>query len=66
MIAKIMQAQCISCGQCAEICPSDAISVDLNNLGRIGYKNFIVDKKKCTGCGACFDCPMNAIRTELE
>jgi pyruvate formate lyase activating enzyme len=39
---------CISCGKCLEICPSDAINRDESN-----GKGLIIDRDRCTLCGQC-------------
>jgi pyruvate formate lyase activating enzyme len=39
---------CIGCGKCLEICPSDAISQDASN-----GKGLIIDRDRCTLCGQC-------------
>ena len=39
--AKILSNKCKKCSKCAKKCPQGAIS------------NFIVDEKKCIGCGIC-------------
>lgn len=45
---------CIGLGDCAEICPFDAISIE-NGLA-------VVDKEKCTGCSKCVNtCPKSII-----
>ncbi|MDR1009249.1 MAG: 4Fe-4S binding protein [Rickettsiales bacterium] len=54
MAYKINKDICISCGQCATICPVAAAAfVDGE------YK---IDPAKCTSCGACAEnCPVEAI-----
>jgi ferredoxin len=45
--------KCTACGACADVCPSDAITV-----GDIA----VIDYDKCVECGACVDeCPTNAM-----
>lgn len=46
---------CDSCGNCIKFCPTNAISMNLDNsLG--------IDKKLCIGCGSCSNlCPLDAI-----
>jgi len=53
MVAVVDADQCVGCGLCTDVCPTDAISV--NGKAEI-------DHKKCTGCGACVDeCSQDAI-----
>lgn len=50
-------SDCVSCGTCAEECPSDAISE--------GTDTYVIDQEKCTECGTCKDvCPTEAIIEE--
>lgn len=41
---------CTGCGLCKNICPSDAISIKLDNEGFLKYE---IDESKCTNCGKC-------------
>ena len=44
---------CVACGNCAEACPQDAITVD---------DIAVIDPSKCVDCGVCVDeCPSGAI-----
>ena len=53
--AKISAENCIKCGQCAEICPQNAI------------KDFSVIKENCVGCGRCLTvCPKNCIEKVFD
>jgi ferredoxin len=53
MPAKVNADECTACGQCADVCPVDAIKVD---------DVAVVDAETCTDCGACIDeCPVDAI-----
>lgn len=46
---------CVGYGDCADICPYDAITLDKKGLP-------IVNHSLCTGCGLCVDiCPRNVI-----
>lgn len=45
---------CIKCGTCTKVCPSNAIKIIENELH--------IDLKKCIFCGNCaYYCPRNAI-----
>jgi Fe-S-cluster-containing hydrogenase component 2 len=47
--------ECIACGECAEICPVDALKLE-NDVT-------VVDEEWCIGCGVCTTvCPTAAIR----
>ena len=50
---------CMSCGQCAEVCRNEAIQMKKGQ----GYKQYTIDKDKCFNCGRCLDadCPAGAI-----
>lgn len=53
-IPRIDDSECSACGECAERCPVDAITVDASA---------IVDIDKCLGCGVCFPtCPTESIK----
>ena len=54
MAAKIDLEKCTGCGNCAEICPVEAIVVE-NDKAK-------VDADVCVDCGTCVDeCPVEAI-----
>jgi ferredoxin len=57
-VANISAELCTSCGECADICPMDALS-----QGQDGV--YIVNGERCIGCGLCASvCPVSAIALE--
>ena len=56
---------CIGCGMCTKVCPTDAISYERDEQGKIySYK---IDLKKCMFCGNCeYYCPKGAIKMSKE
>lgn len=56
------------CQTCAEVCPSEAITVP-SKTDRKGWEkipNVVVDEEKCVFCGACDNgCPTGAIKLEI-
>ncbi len=55
MAHKISEG-CVSCGQCVEKCPVEAISKGTP---------YVIDPEKCIDCGACVSaCPVEAISPE--
>lgn len=56
------------CQTCAEVCPSEAITVP-SKTDRKGWEkipNVVVDDEKCVFCGACDNgCPTGAIKLEI-
>lgn len=53
-MAFVILADCISCGACADGCPSNAISQ--------GDSQYEIDQDLCIECGACVDtCPTGSI-----
>ena len=47
---------CLGLGDCLQVCPQDAISIDKES----GIA--VIDREKCTGCGLCVtECPQNLI-----
>lgn len=46
--------ECISCGACADACPTEAIAE--------GASHYEIDPDTCIDCGTCADtCPVSAI-----
>jgi len=53
MIASVYAPRCDGCGDCAEACPTDAITI---------LALAEIDAFACTGCGRCVPaCPRQAI-----
>lgn len=53
-MAYVINDECISCGACAEDCPTNAISE--------GANHYEIDADACISCGACADtCPTGSI-----
>lgn len=57
MAAKVDVETCTGCGNCVEVCPVDAITIE-DGIA-------VVDEETCTDCGACAnECPVEAIEME--
>ncbi len=55
--SEVIAEQCKSCGKCAEVCPYNAISVDVKRKTPA-----VVNTAACAGCGTCAaECPFGAI-----
>ncbi len=53
-MAYVISDDCVSCGTCAEECPSEAISQ--------GDEHYVIDPDICVDCGTCAEaCPTEAI-----
>ena len=56
-VARVTE-ECTGCGDCAEICPFDAIEVG---------ETAVVDEVKCMGCGVCEGaCEYDSIELVLD
>ena len=52
---KIDYSMCVSCGECARVCPPKAISMDTGKP--------VIDKTKCIKCFCCQElCPKKAVK----
>ncbi len=55
------QSKCSGCGQCAEICAAQAITVDAK--AKAPTPRIVIDDKRCISCFCCQEiCPEGAIR----
>jgi len=55
--SEVISERCKSCGRCAEVCPYNAITVDVKK--KIPA---VVNTAACSGCGTCAaECPFDAI-----
>ena len=55
--SEVIPEKCKSCGKCAEVCPYNAITVDVKK--KIPA---VVNTASCSGCGTCAaECPFDAI-----
>ncbi|HUV81865.1 MAG: 4Fe-4S dicluster domain-containing protein [ANME-2 cluster archaeon] len=55
MAAKVDKDECTGCGTCVEECPTEAISLNDDDIA-------VVNADDCTECGLCVDsCPTSAI-----
>lgn len=60
----IKKFDCTGCALCASICPTKAISIELDDEGFLNYK---IDEKKCINCGRCIlKCPQICEKPVVE
>jgi len=54
MVVKINADDCVGCGACIDVCPSEALKLKEDIA--------VCDADKCVDCGACIDeCPQEAM-----
>lgn len=65
-IAQVDQAECTGCGQCASVCPVDAIGLESpDHSSEKDVQLALVNEKMCLGCGVCVrNCPTGALGLE--
>ncbi len=52
------ETKCIECGTCIDVCPEDAIEMDVS---------ISIDRERCTNCGLCAErCPSGALQNTLR
>ena len=57
--AEVIPELCKSCGKCADVCPYNAITVDVKSK-----RPATITTAACSGCGTCAaECPFGAITT---
>ena len=55
--SEVIVEKCKSCGKCAEVCPYNAVTVDVKKKTPA-----VVNTAACAGCGTCAaECPFDAI-----
>jgi len=55
-IPYLIKSKCAQCGQCAQICPAEAINFEIDTFPEFS-------RKKCISCLCCMElCPENAIK----
>ena len=54
-MAYVISDDCISCGACADQCPTSCIEM--------GDDHYVINADECASCGACADaCPVHCIK----
>lgn len=55
-VAHYNPGLCIACGECVEICPMEALTMD-------DSRSIMFEQKRCIGCGLCVSaCPSEAVK----
>jgi len=65
---KVKKKKCIGCGECADNCPAEAITLAAEKVilgeekATPGKKKATIDQDRCIGCGECIiRCPTGAV-----
>ena len=65
-----MGHDCVACGTCERVCPSNVISVQgvkMHGFDRKELTHYVIDYARCSLCGLCVDsCPQNALKFSME
>ncbi len=55
------ESSCVHCGMCTALCPTKALSIDLQT------RYVVFDLEKCSACGMCTTvCPVKAMDVQLD
>lgn len=55
-VYDILKKDCVKCGMCFSVCPTQAISMQANH--KTGFFDFSINNKTCVNCGKCIrSCP---------
>lgn len=53
--ARVIEKDCTGCGSCVAVCPTEAITMNEDNIA-------VVNEDLCIGCGSCVGvCPTEAM-----
>ena len=65
MLIEMDKKDCTGCGACYNICPKNAITMQVDEEG---FKYPVIDKEKCINCKLCEKiCPtLNKVDTKIE
>lgn len=67
-VIRVHQTNCIHCGRCMEVCPSNLIPTKLADYAALSRTDFFRDNDgiECIGCGSCsYICPAKRSLAEI-